>query len=286
MICHQRKIREEMLTKEGCALGDYRVKDCVVERISRKEAADIILRYEWLKSMPQVGRYYYGLIRPDGKIIGAACFGVGPSKKSRDFCGTQNINRVLCLERGACAPIRQVGDHADGAASRLIMRACKAITHETRKDERIGAYFAYSDVEAAEIGTVYQACGWTYIGQGTGRRTKSGKIGTRPLLGRYDYFDPDGERHTSRRMRAMLRRHDYPGNLGHWYREVGAPQGWSRKRQYEKHKYVLILAKDLSLDTQRFPPQETYPSRETCTVGAQLSDWRSRRWPCYGQIKA
>ena len=282
MICHQRKIREEMLTKEGCALDGFSLKECSVEQISRKEAAEIILRYEWLASMPQVGRYYYGLVRPDGKIIGATCFGLGPSRKARDFCGENQIERVLCLERGACAPIKPRNKHADGAASKLIRRSCAKLVDDTAKTERIGAFFAYSDVAAGEVGTVYQASGWTYIGQGAGR-VKSGTMHNRALMGRYDYIDPEGNRHTSRRMRAMLKRTNYDdGHLGHWFQKVGKPAGWTKVRQYEKHKYVLILAKDMQLDTDRFPPQPQYPSRLVQSVGAQLVDWRQHRWPCYG----
>ncbi len=100
MICHQRTLREEHLEIEGCALQGHRLRDCKVQAIKREDAQPIILRYEWLHSMPQVGRAYYGLFRPDGKIIGAICFGAGPAQNARDFCGEKAIKRVIGLERG------------------------------------------------------------------------------------------------------------------------------------------------------------------------------------------
>jgi hypothetical protein len=287
MICHQRTIREEMLATEGCALGDNLLKECSIEQISRKDAATIIMRYEWLKSMPQVGFAYYGLFTPgkhvlgSHRLIGAVCFGAGPAINARDFCGAENIDKVVCLERGACAPIRAKNGHSDNAASYLITHACKS----AYRDYGWGAFYAYSDVAAGEIGTVYQAAGWTYLGQGAGRVRQDGTKCNRELRGRYDYIDPQNRRHTSRRMRAMLKRIGYTdGHLGHWFETHGAPSGWRRERQYEKHKYVLILDKNLSLDTERFPPQPMYPSRNIETVGAQLVDWRQHRWPGYGVL--
>ena len=285
MICHQRKIRDEMLAKEGCALGRYTLKECSVQRIDRAQAAKIILKYEWLQSMPQVGRYYYGLIRPDGKVIGAVCFGAGPSLQARDFCGAENIPRTLCLERGACAPIVSKNSHADGAASKLIMRACRALVHDTRKDERIGAFFAYSDQAAGELGTVYQAAGWDYIGHGVGRGTKGGRF-YRPT-GRFDYYTPEGRRVTSRAMRQMLKREGFPGTLKEWFPTVGKPAGWTRERQHEKHKYVLVLAKDMALDTERFVPKPYYKRYDILahlSTGASAADWRVFRGATYQEI--
>ncbi len=286
MICHQRKIRDEMLAKEGCALGPYPLKKCKVLPISRKEATEVILKYEWLGTMPQVGRYFYGLVRPDGRIIGATCFGTGPSPQARDFCGQENISRVLCLERGACAPISNKGrKHADGAASKLIMRSCKDLAHSTRKSEQIGAFFAYSDQAAGELGTVYQAAGWIYIGHGVGRKKDDGRI-YRPT-GRFDYYTPEGERMTSRRMRQKLKKEGFPGTLKEWFPQVGEPTGWSRERQHEKHKYVLILAKDMALDTKRFIPKPYYKRdqiMENLSAGASSSDWRIFRGATYQEV--
>jgi hypothetical protein len=277
-----------MLAKEGCALGPYSLKECKVKPIDRVLASEIIMKYEWLQSMPQAGRYYYGLVRPDERVIGAACFGAGPSPQARDFCGQENTARVLCLERGACAPIvPKGGKHADGAASRLIMRACKALVHDTRKDERIGAFFAYSDQAAGELGTVYQAAGWTYIGHGVGRNKKNGLI-ARPI-GRFDYYTPEGERVTSRRMRQKLRREGYPHTLKEWFPAVGQPSGWTRERQHDKHKYVLILAKDMRLDTDRFVPKPYYKRDDILTqlsAGASASDWRIFRGATYQESLA
>jgi len=53
-----------------------------------------------------------------------------------------------------------VPDAPHNAASFLISRACKMAAVD--KGWRI--FFAYADPEAAELGTMYQACNWLYIG--------------------------------------------------------------------------------------------------------------------------
>lgn len=271
MICHQRKIRDDHYRIEGCALQGYALKECTVKAISRKDAADVILRYEWLKSMPQIGRAYYGLFAPRENLIGAVCFGKGPSPQAANFCGEENTSHIACLERGACAPVaRPENGHADNAASFLISRACK----QARRDHGWGAFFAYSDVVAGEIGTVYQACNWLYLGQGAQRGP-----------GRKEYFDPNGDRYTSRRMRSKLRREKYPKTLKQWFPEVGEPAGWQRGNTVNKHKYVLILDKRLKLDRERFSPI-AYPKREDAkSAGAAIADWRVHHWPSYEDIR-
>jgi len=161
-VAHQRRIREreavrdprpQMATLEGCT----------VAVIPFAEAKAIIVRYEWLRSMPATPRACYGLKDHDGELVGVACFDRGPAPESADLCGPERRDRTICLARGAC-----VHYAPPNAASFLISRACK-LAHA-----QFGwkVFYAYADPMAGEIGTVYQAVNWLYVGIGAGRSDK------------------------------------------------------------------------------------------------------------------
>jgi hypothetical protein len=132
----------------------------VVERITNREAGSIIKRYEWLGTMGTGTRASYGL-HLSSELLGVACFGVGGSHEARNICGWEHIEKAACLQRGACVPWAP-----KNAASFLIRSACR----QAMKDHGWKIFFAYSDPDAGEIGTVYQAVGWHFLGAGLGRR--------------------------------------------------------------------------------------------------------------------
>lgn len=149
---------------------------CWVEAITREEAEPFILRYEWLGTL---GRCLatYGMRAPDGELIGVSVFGWAGSIQSRDICGADNRQLAVCLERGACSHRAP-----SNGASFLISRSVKLAA----QDRGWRIFYAYADPEAGEIGTVYQACNWLYIGQGIGRGSKKGKF-----LLRQDWMIPE-----------------------------------------------------------------------------------------------
>lgn len=141
----QSVIRQQIPTLAGC----------YVERVSTSEARQLILRYEWLGTMPVRPAASYGLKTATGALLGVAVFGWTGSPQSRDICGRDNRSLAICLERGACVP-----DAPDNAASFLVSRAVRLAAEE--KGWRV--FFAYADPQAGEVGTIYQACNWLYIG--------------------------------------------------------------------------------------------------------------------------
>ena len=136
-------IREQIPTLAGC----------YVEAIPNAEAKWMILRYEWLGTMPRRA-YSYGLKTASGALLGVTVFGWTMSAESRDICGKENRELAICLLRGACVP-----DAPPNAASFLISRAVKmaAADHGWR------IFYAYADREAGEQGTIYQALNWLRI---------------------------------------------------------------------------------------------------------------------------
>jgi hypothetical protein len=157
--CYQRHIRElhgeQMQREQLASLNGARV-----ESITSAEAGSIILKYEWLRTMGVGTRSCYGL-KLNGELLGVACFGIGGSHEARNICGEQHIEKSVCLQRGACVPWAP-----KNAASFLIRHACRLAF----KEHGWQIFFAYSDPDAGEIGTVYQAVGWNFLGSGLGRR--------------------------------------------------------------------------------------------------------------------
>jgi hypothetical protein len=84
-------------------------------------------------------------------------------------------------------------------------------------------FYAYSDPEAGEIGTVYQATNWLYIGQGVGRAHRP----------RWQYRRRDWPKGKWIDERSFYRR-------GHTIADVknGA---WTRRGAFPKHKYVQFV---------------------------------------------
>ena len=206
---------------------------CSVREVSSTEAAVIIHKYEWLGT---VGRAVLcvGLFSREEELIGVACFGWPCSPESRDICGKENRDLAICLERGACAHYAP-----PNAPSFLISRACQIAA-----ERGWPLVYAYADEDAGEIGAVYQACNWLYIGQGVGR--------TPGRLRNY-YVTPEGTVLSSRSLRHKKMTHT---------QAVAA--GWQVRHQKPKHKYVLISGnkrqKRQLLEKLRYPPLP-YPKR-------------------------
>jgi hypothetical protein len=150
-VAHQRRIRDELAARDRVA-PIASLTGCTVGLVSRSEARPLILRYEWLGDLGHA-TVCFGLLAADGELLGAVCFGYGPAGPIRKLIGAP----ALCLERGACSHRAP-----PNAASFLIARACKGVAAMTGTER----FFAYCDPMAGEYGGVYQACNWSYLGQG------------------------------------------------------------------------------------------------------------------------
>lgn len=204
---HQRVLRERR-AEENPRLQIPSLAGCVVGPISTADAKAIILEYEWLGTLGRAVATY-GLFSASGELLGATAFGWPSAAESRDVCGRDLREKAVCLERGACVHFAP-----PNAASYLITQACRL----ARQDGGWEIFYAYADPEAGEIGTVYQACNWLYIGQGVGRT---------PGRPREYWLLPDGSMLSSRSLR-------------HRKMKVAdaVALGWVRVPKHPKHKYV------------------------------------------------
>jgi hypothetical protein len=150
---HQRTIADQERNNNPRPRLTASLAQFSVEEITKTEAKNIILKYEWLGNIGKAN-HFIGLFSPNRELVGVACFGYGPATPAmRTLLG----GPAWCLERGACVPWAP-----ENAASFLITHACKLMCRITG----VGRYFAYGDPCAGEYGAVYQAANWLYLGQG------------------------------------------------------------------------------------------------------------------------
>jgi hypothetical protein len=226
-ICYQREMRERE------AARDPRPRDTVInytiEEIGADEAKEFILRYEWLGT---VGRPLarYGARNPQGELAAVALFGTlgatnaanlfgeAPGLFREDDYRKNSEKHIIALERGACA--HWAHPHT---ASWFIPRVCR----RAAQDKGWKVFFAYSDMQAGEIGTVYQACNWSYIGQSPDRLV-DGKPRDRWYFPRRDW--PESR---------WISDHAFFGHRGLTMANVMSGE-WVREFRPAKHKYVHI----------------------------------------------
>jgi hypothetical protein len=182
MKAWQKKIREKEAQKDPRPVVG--LENAIVVEISYEKAKEVILKYEWLKSMGSTERSF-GLIL-DGELAGVCCFGKTGGTETKSVCNDKWAQHVVTLCRGACC--HWAHPHS---ASFLISRACKLMANSGRTT-RSGKVFlpayifvAYSDTDAGEIGTVYQSLNWAYTGKTSGTmmyRDVTGKLRDSKLI--------------------------------------------------------------------------------------------------------
>ncbi len=163
---HQRIIREEIASNPPLSLFPDRpdvidIKKAIIKEISFETAKKIILRYEWLGTMGTT-QLHYGIYF-NGHCAGVACYGYfqamnrnGYNHPYEPYVGASYAEKGIQLSRGAC--VHWAHPHS---ASFLISGSLKRV-------KKLGYKYAiaFSDPEAGEIGTVYQATNWHYLGFG------------------------------------------------------------------------------------------------------------------------
>jgi hypothetical protein len=154
---HQRLIRER-LTAVVPAAPAPDIGRAEVRAITLAQARSMILPYEWLGTMPAVSLHCFGIFFAD-RLGGAVCYGpeYGENLGVWDRYGYHG--KIIALLRGACA--HWAHPHS---ASKLIRRSMDLLP------ERYQVITAMVDGDAGEIGTIYQACGFDYVGGVAGGR--------------------------------------------------------------------------------------------------------------------
>lgn len=176
--CYQYQVRlqnrEKDLKESNLAqaeLTHLTVKDFEFKFVSKddkklcQEIKEFIERHEWLGTMPN--RPTHRFIATYKRQLAGVVVMSTPNAFSK-ILGHENRNLEKLISRGAC-----VSWSPKNLASALIMYSIRWMV----KNTNYRFFTAYSDVEARELGTIYQACNFTYLGKNAGARAK--------------YFDPE-----------------------------------------------------------------------------------------------
>ncbi len=212
MKAHQRFIREELSKTEPAYKAD--IATAVVKEISVAEAREPIERLEWLKSIPAFVSHCFGIffLQPDEqwKLGGAVVYSneYGENLGVWDKLGF--TGKIICLSRGC-------GDHWSHphAASKLIRTSMKMLP------EKYKVVTCTVDSDAGEIGTIYQACGFDYIGvmskggnQATIIQPDGKRISARDAYSRYGTRSICALREMGLDVRSVPRKSRYFGFIG------------------------------------------------------------------------
>ena len=118
-----------------------------------------IEKYEWLGKMPNRPTHRF-IAKYNNEIAGVVVFATPNSFSKLLGDNTDKLEKLI--SRGACASWTP-----KNLASSLIMWSIKWMTQNTQ----FRLFTAYSDPEAKELGTIYQACNFIYLGQKYGSET-------------------------------------------------------------------------------------------------------------------
>jgi hypothetical protein len=271
--CHQYLRRVDTLDEDVAAGKPIGLRasefELAQEPLSR-EHRDFIQRYEWLGNMGWNVKWVF-TARYKGDLAGVVA--ISEPTAFSGFGRTHGTHLEALVQRGACAAWAP-----KNLNSRLVMFACRWMVQHT--DKR--CFVAYSDPRAGEIGTIYQACNWDYLGDSFGNSVL--------------YVLPSGKMVGARYFTRTSSMQRWARELGiEWLPEWSKPNGYQNVRAYppevkkrlldhaklkmsecpqreveRKGKYVLLLGRDRRdqkrLDKMKTWSPKPYPKRNGVPV--------------------
>jgi hypothetical protein len=150
---HQRVVKDRLATGEDGAGLD--IRRAVVREISLAEARAIVEPYELLRPLHAVSRFAFGFFFGD-RCGGAVVYGAEYGENLGVWDKYGFTGKIICLQRGACLPWAH-----PHAASELVRRSMALLPAKYK------VVTATVDPAAGEIGIVYQAAGFVYVGSMT-----------------------------------------------------------------------------------------------------------------------
>jgi len=137
--------------------------------LERQEATEFIRRHEWLGNLSQYTTHWFGAFYHDPNqglmgreiMVGVILMNMPNSFSKLLGDDTQTIERLI--SRGAC-----ISWSPKNLASSFLMWTIQWMV----KNTPYRLFTAYSDPTAKEIGTIYQACNFYYLGKKSGTTTR------------------------------------------------------------------------------------------------------------------
>jgi hypothetical protein len=185
--------------------------DYTIDRVTKSDAADLLLRYHYLKDISKGFKsgYNYGLYKNNdfsplniGGIQGICIFTGLPVPEIAK--GAFGLERLFELSRLCIHPDTQQREY--NITSWFVSKAIKRL----RKDTEVKAIISYADSEYHH-GTIYRACNFKYCGLSEPKK---------------DFYFADGTKHS----RGSIKGYD-----GEW------------RDRSRKHRYVMVFDKKLKL---------------------------------------
>ena len=122
------------------------------------EVRDFIIRHEFLGCLPNRPTHRFtARLKKTGELAGVVVMAV-PNAFSH-LLGKEYKHRIKLVSRGA-----SISWAPKNLGSWIVSRSCKWMVQNTE----FRVFEAYSDPLAKELGTIYQALNWTYLGQTSG----------------------------------------------------------------------------------------------------------------------
>lgn len=237
-VCWQKQLRDKYAADGVPAVPHLDVSRAIVRPVTRQVAEQIILKYEWLGTLPFNCNFYYGI------FFGMYCAGVtcisvgntGSAPGAYKMFGLGSQKEFAYLQRGA-----NVHWSPSGANSKLVSWTCKLLA----KSSGAKIIIAYSDSDAGEIGTIYQAAGWTYIGKGSSTQ---------------QWISPQGRVYDQMLPRDIARSKGLERKYVVKYLRA---RGWTEQASNAKGRYVCVLdKKDKALRALVEGMAQPYPKRD------------------------
>jgi len=152
----QRQIRDSIAGTEGDRnTYSQDIGAAEVRRIDISVAREVIEEYEWLGRMPAVVLFAYGIyFGPD--LGGVVTYSPEYGENLGVWDKYGYTGKIILLSRGAC--VWWAHPHA---ASKLIRKSMDLLP------DRYEVVTATVDAGAGEVGTIYQACSFDYVGRMT-----------------------------------------------------------------------------------------------------------------------
>lgn len=240
-VAWQKQLRDRHNAEGTPPVPHLDLKRAIVKPVTSAFAKQIIYKYEWLGTMAN-STYHYGI------FFGPFCAGVTCVAVATGT-GGNNVPKMFDLEHHELATlVRGANVHwsPPNANSKLVTFTCKLVV----KDSGAKLIIAYADTDAGEIGTIYQACGWSYIGRGAATT---------------QFVAPNGRIYDQRNISHWSKNHEIQWTE---QRDKLLAAGWKEQASNPKHRYVQILDKS-SRHLVRIVEKMTlpYPKRERELAG-------------------
>lgn len=149
-------------------VSDFEFRE-ITDKTERQQLKKFIERHEWLGTLSQYTTNWFACYYKD-IITGVILFNMPNAFSKLLGDDTKKIERLI--SRGAC-----ISWSPKNLASSFLMWCIKQMVNNTQ----YRLFTAYSDPTAKELGTIYQACNFYYLGQTSGTTTRyinpySGKV--------------------------------------------------------------------------------------------------------------